>query len=97
MTKYLTVPDGQVSYVASPDADGNLILVQCALVDTVPTQGEPGAQGAQGPQGPAGTGTGTGAQWFAGHGAPDNATGQNGDFYIDVDTGNIYEKMGGNW
>lgn len=39
-----------------------------------------------------------GGQMLSGHGAPAGGTGQNGDFYIDVDTGNQYgPKAAGAW
>lgn len=35
--------------------------------------------------------------WYAGHGAPDDSIGKDGDFYLDKDTGNVYEKEHGSW
>lgn len=48
--------------------------------------GSTGAAGATGPQGPAGS------KWFVGHGAPTpRPTGAvAGDFYLDIDTGNVW-------
>ncbi|WP_298298943.1 hypothetical protein, partial [Hydrotalea sp.] len=63
-------------------------------------QGATGAQGLQGIQGITGvTGpTGNnGASILSGNGTPANSLGNNGDIYIDISTGNIYQKSGGVW
>ncbi len=53
-----------------------------------------GTQGAQGPQGNAGL---DGATWRDGSGAPSNALGVNGDFYLDHATGDVHEKSSGTY
>jgi hypothetical protein len=61
-------------------------------------QGPQGATGAQGPAGPAGPQGPTGPQgtpgevWFTGSGAPAAGLGATGDWYLDSDTGDYYEK-----
>lgn len=54
-------------------------------------QGDPGPTGPTGPQGPAGE---DGSTWHDGNGAPGGGTGVVGDFYLDNDTGDYYEKTG---
>jgi hypothetical protein len=53
--------------------------------------GPAGPAGAQGPQGVAGT---PGETWFTGSGAPADATGIVGDWYLDSVNGDYYEKTG---
>ena len=50
-------------------------------------QGEQGAPGAQGAVGPSGT---DGSIIYSGTGAPAAATGKNGDYYLDKNTGKLY-------
>ncbi len=38
-----------------------------------------------------------GARWFDGGGPPSNSYGDDGDYYLDDDTGNVYRKEGGTW
>lgn len=38
-----------------------------------------------------------GSVWHHGLGAPGSGLGDNGDWYIDVDTGDLYEKASGSW
>lgn len=38
-----------------------------------------------------------GSTWFTGTGAPDDATGSDGDFYVDTATQLVYTKGGGTW
>jgi hypothetical protein len=57
-------------------------------------QGDDGPQGPAGgvgPQGPAGT---PGEAWFSGSGAPAGGTGIVGDWYLNADNGDVYEKTG---
>ena len=66
-------------------------------------KGEPGPAGPTGPTGSDGaTGvigsTGpTGASFLSGSGVPAASLGKDGDTYLDVDTGDVYEKSGGAW
>ena len=91
---------------APPVTVGNAIPVVMAIqpiavlpvrtVNTVVTdipgpQGEQGAQGIQGEQGL------PGSTWFQGEGLPSNLVGNNGDFYLNVTTGDVYEKLAGVW
>ena len=39
----------------------------------------------------------TGSTWYFGVGAPATSLGNNGDFYQDTSTGDIYEKVAGSW
>lgn len=43
------------------------------------------------------TGGGGGSAWLNGSGAPDPGDGANGDYYLDVDTGDVYAKAAGTW
>lgn len=47
-------------------------------------------KGATGPQGDS-------TQWLNGAGAPSNSLGDNGDYYLDELTGNVYSKASGSW
>lgn len=38
-----------------------------------------------------------GAHWFDGGGAPSDLFGLDGDYYLDVDSGNVWRKDGGSW
>lgn len=40
---------------------------------------------------------GGGAHWYSGYGIPSSSLGVNGDFYLDFNTGNVYEKESGSW
>lgn len=37
------------------------------------------------------------ATWLSGRGAPDDANGRNGDFYLDDESGAVYKKNNGQW
>lgn len=58
--------------------------------------GIPGADGATGPQGPVGPG-GSASQWRSGSGVPNNTLGLDGDFYINSDNGDVYQRITGNY
>jgi hypothetical protein len=47
--------------------------------------GDPGAHGANG------------ATWTSGAGVPLDANGNNGDFYMNETTGDVYKKAAGTW
>ncbi len=49
-------------------------------------------KGDRGDPGPAGP-----TNWWNGSGAPDNANGTDGDYYLDVDLGDVYQKSAGAW
>lgn len=49
-----------------------------------------GPQGVEGPQGIAGT---NGAKWYSWSGTPEQALGVLGDYYLDVVTGDVWEKV----
>jgi len=53
-----------------------------------------GTQGSQGPQGPAGA---NGATWYSGSTIPNTTLGNNGDFYLNTTTDDIYNKVSGTW
>ena len=54
-----------------------------------------GPQGPTGATGAAGTPGAAGSVWREGSGAPSNALGVNGDYYLDGSTGNVYLKAAG--
>jgi hypothetical protein len=56
--------------------------------------GATGATGATGSQGPAGA---NGATWRNGTGVPSSSLGSNGDFYLDLDNSDVYNKISGSW
>tara|TARA_R110001632_G_scaffold46491_1_gene118097 strand:+ start:736 stop:1890 length:1155 start_codon:yes stop_codon:yes gene_type:complete len=69
-------------------------------------QGEPGVEGDPGTNGTNGTNGANGApgsngtdgnRWFSGNGVPNNAIGNQGDYYLDGLTGDIYIKTGLGW
>lgn len=57
--------------------------------------GPPGDPGSPGSPGSPGTPGAPGSVWREGSGAPSNALGIDGDFYLDGDTGDVYEKAAG--
>ena len=67
------------------------------------TNGADGADGADGINGTNGTDGEDGAdgvdgaQWHTGTGTPDSATGIENDFYLDTDTGDVYQKTSSGW
>jgi hypothetical protein len=56
--------------------------------------GAAGATGATGLQGPAGV---NGATWLNGTGVPSSSLGSNGDFYLNLANGDVYNKISGSW
>jgi hypothetical protein len=44
-----------------------------------------------------GAGVVAGTVWYEGHGVPASSLGVSGDFYLDVDTGDVYKKTGSSW
>jgi len=56
--------------------------------------GATGATGATGSQGPAGA---NGATWRNGTGVPSSSLGSNGDFYLNLDNSDVYNKISGSW
>ncbi|MEI6558285.1 MAG: hypothetical protein WCO00_07730 [Rhodospirillaceae bacterium] len=56
--------------------------------------GATGAAGATGSQGPAGP---AGSAWHEGSGAPASGLGGNGDYYLNISTGDVYTKAAGSW
>jgi hypothetical protein len=56
-----------------------------------------GGTGPQGPQGPAGAPGAPGSKWFSGGGAPAVGLGVNGDYYLDIDNGDVWSKTAGAW
>jgi hypothetical protein len=57
------------------------------------SKGDTGPQGPVGSMGPAGEGT----RWYSGSGLPSSELGINGDYYLDLLNGNIYNKISGFW
>jgi hypothetical protein len=72
------------------------IIVEVTGYQTVQVvAGEQGPAGVAGPAGPAGTGSGT--VWYSGAGVPSNLLGEDGDFYLDKTSGDVYTKELGSW
>lgn len=59
--------------------------------------GPTGPSGEAGPTGETGPTGATGTTWYAGAGVPDDGYGVNGDLYLNVTTGDVYEKTAGTW
>jgi hypothetical protein len=85
---------GWVGGTGSPPASGQYVgatgLVS-SLVSAIDVRGVPGATG------PAGTNGASGTRWFEGSGAPSSGLGVNGDFYLNITTGDVYNKAAGVW
>lgn len=60
-------------------------------------KGPTGATGPAGATGAQGNPGANGSTILNGHGAPANTLGNDGDYYIDVDTANMYQKVAGSW
>lgn len=58
------------------------------------SSGAAGATGATGTQGQAGV---NGATWLNGTGVPSSSLGSNGDFYLNLANGDVYNKITGSW
>ena len=76
-------------------------ILLCAAEDTafgplgpVEIAGVTGAKGDKGDTGAAGA---AGAKWFPDEGAPSDSVGANGDMYLDVTSGDVYQKAAGTW
>lgn len=54
--------------------------------------GEPGSTGPPGPTGPQGIAGGNGTKWFSWTGSPAASLGDVWDFYLDVSTGDVWQK-----
>lgn len=63
-------------------------VILCTLESGAGKQGPEGLQGAPGQDG---------STWFNGTGAPTTATGVDGDYYLDTDTGDVFRKSSGAW
>lgn len=59
--------------------------------------GATGATGAAGANGSNGAAGAPGSKWYNGSGAPSNALGADGDYYIDNSTSDVYTKVSGSW
>lgn len=67
-----------------------------ALVGPAGPQGATGATGATGETGATGA-TGAMSVWYNGTGVPSDATGTNGDYYVNTANGDYYTKAAGTW
>lgn len=59
--------------------------------------GANGADGADGSNGSDGADGAPGSAWFEGSGVPSDGSGINGDFYLNISNGDVYQKAGGTW
>jgi hypothetical protein len=59
--------------------------------------GYTGVTGITGTTGAAGTAGVDGSAWYSGAGVPSDATGVNGDYYLNTTNGDVYFKAGGTW
>jgi uncharacterized repeat protein (TIGR02543 family) len=84
--------DGNTPYIGD---NGNWWI---GTIDTeIPATGANGQDGAKGDKGDKGDNGQDGATWLSGTGIPAEATGKNGDFYIDTATWSVYAKANGAW
>lgn len=60
-------------------------------------KGTPGEDGTDGTDGTDGVDGKDGSIWFIDNGAPDAGIGKVGDCYLDIDTGDVYQKTGSGW
>ncbi|MGC8750737.1 MAG: hypothetical protein ACP5P5_07825, partial [Hydrotalea sp.] len=89
-----------IIYVKSGGAwisSGKSLMGATGVTGPTGAVGATGAQGVQGITGNTGATGASGASVISGSGAPSNGTGNNGDTYIDITNGNIYQKSGGIW
>ena len=84
-TAYLPLAGGTMGGPLVLSADP-VVELEAATKQYVDAHGGGGATGPAGPPGP------PGATWYEGSGAPNPALGNIGDFYIDSETGDFYEK-----
>jgi hypothetical protein len=80
------------------------VLLFVAISSLLPSCGKEGPQGIPGPQGDSGVAGATGPAGadgsviYSGNGAPASTIGQNGDYYLDKSTGNLYgPKTSSGW
>ena len=96
---YLNITTGDVYTKSSGSWGGAIANLKGAAGATGATgpagaTGATGAAGAAGATGAAGT---NGAVWYSGSGAPSSGTGANGDYYLNIATGDVYTKSSGSW
>lgn len=86
----LSVTSGAVN------GSGHLILTMSdsSTIDVGAVVGPPGANGSNGTNGTNGA---PGSVWREGSGVPSNSLGSDGDFYLDGDTGNVYQRASGTY
>ncbi|MEI7608952.1 MAG: LamG domain-containing protein [Rhodospirillaceae bacterium] len=96
---YLNITTGDV-YTKSSGSWGSAIANLKGAAGATGATGPAGSTGATGATGAAGT-TGAaganGAVWYSGSGAPSSGTGANGDYYLNIATGDVYTKSSGSW
>jgi len=88
--------DGVGGGTVISDKDGRTLKVRVMEGGYGPPgeQGPPGPAGPDGPDGPAGPAGAPGSVWWNGSGAPDPGTGVDGDYYLDVASGDVYYRDG---
>jgi hypothetical protein len=75
-----------------------LILLMLGFAGCEGPAGEQGTQGPEGQQGPVGPAGEDGSMMYSGQGAPGSDIGDNDDYYLDTDTGEMYgPKDGDGW
>lgn len=87
--RFAVAPLGPGMRIVATPSNGPTANVDPVLVDPAELAGTDGADGADGDPGPAG------ASLIYGTGAPTNATGLDGDSYVNTDTGDLYWKDSG--
>lgn len=72
-------------------------ITRCALGITLERVDTTATSSPTGDSSGGGGSTTTGTTWFNGNGVPSPSTGNNGDYYLDDSTGNVYTKASGAW
>jgi hypothetical protein len=87
---FVTVPDDPVYPVGSDEWNDPHVIDDGTITAEMLATGVAvsGPTGATGPPG---------NRWYAGVNAPSDSVGSNDDFYINVSTGDIYQKASGTW
>jgi hypothetical protein len=92
MPEYVPVSFSGLPLASSVSPSDQTLVVQAGVAKRAPFSALPTAPaGPPGPQGPPGT------QIITGSSAPTSSLGNNGDIYIQINTGDVYRKTGNTW
>jgi hypothetical protein len=92
MPEYVPVSFSALPLVSSVSPSDQTLVVQAGVAKRAPFSALPTAPaGPPGPQGP------PGSQIITGSASPTSSLGNNGDIYIQINTGDVYRKTGNTW